>query len=281
MAYLPLTQLARIVDTLRLRIQTHPGATLPTLAELIPKPAVRGLYAGLPVAVVVGIPALSIYLSAYEGAKALLSAHFPAADGSQGLARQLPIFLAAGMTAEVASATIWTPMEVVKSRLQRGGEGNSATMLLKRIWREEGHRGVFRGFWMGIAVWGPQVSLYWMFYETLKSRFLPGYPISPSSGLSEREHALRCIAASSMACGAAVTITNPIDAIQARWQVSGGRAGSLRDLVAAMWKVGGSGAFVRGVGARLAYTVPANAISMGSYEFLKRRVRERGWGWGS
>lgn len=59
--------LASIVDTLRLRIQTHPGATLPSLAELMPKPAVRGLYAGLPVAVVIGIPALSIYLSAYEG----------------------------------------------------------------------------------------------------------------------------------------------------------------------------------------------------------------------
>lgn len=35
-------------------------------------------------------------------------------------------------------------MEVVKSRLQRGGDGTSATALLKRIWRDEGYRGVFR-----------------------------------------------------------------------------------------------------------------------------------------
>jgi hypothetical protein len=36
-------------------------------------------------------------------------------------------------------------MDVVKSRLQRGEDGtNSARVLLGRIWREEGYRGVFR-----------------------------------------------------------------------------------------------------------------------------------------
>lgn len=56
------------MDTIRLRIQTHPSAKLPPLRDLIPKPALRGLYAGLPVALTIGVPAVSVYLSAYEGA---------------------------------------------------------------------------------------------------------------------------------------------------------------------------------------------------------------------
>lgn len=36
-------------------------------------------------------------------------------------------------------------MDVVKSRLQKGEDGtNSARVLLGRIWKEEGYRGVFR-----------------------------------------------------------------------------------------------------------------------------------------
>jgi hypothetical protein len=36
-------------------------------------------------------------------------------------------------------------MDVVKSRLQKGEDGtNSARVLLSRIWKEEGYRGVFR-----------------------------------------------------------------------------------------------------------------------------------------
>jgi hypothetical protein len=64
-------------------------------------------------------------------------------------------------------------MDVIKSRLQKGEDGtNSARVLLSKIWKEEGYRGVFRvsavanymslgnsltflqGYWMSIAVWG-------------------------------------------------------------------------------------------------------------------------------
>ena len=38
-----------LVDTLRVRIQTHEGKTMPPLRQLIPKPW-TGLYAGLPIA---------------------------------------------------------------------------------------------------------------------------------------------------------------------------------------------------------------------------------------
>jgi hypothetical protein len=59
--------------------------------------------------------------------------------------KQAPIYLLAGLTAEMVSGVIWTPMDVAKSRLQRGTEGhNSARRLLTEVYRKEGYRGLFR-----------------------------------------------------------------------------------------------------------------------------------------
>jgi len=77
------------VDTIRIRIQTA-GYPVPPIKELVPRPRIRSLYAGaialsssclvflcveltrslstgLPVAIGFSVPALSVYLSVYEG----------------------------------------------------------------------------------------------------------------------------------------------------------------------------------------------------------------------
>lgn len=101
-----------------------------------------------------------------------------------------------------------------------------------------------------------------MLYESLKTHFIPGYtpassraPSPSVSGLSEESLTLRYILTSSAACTISVAVTNPIDAVQARWQTSGGKDGGLRDIIQVMWRVGGSSAFLRGISARIAYTV--------------------------
>lgn len=52
----------------------------------------------------------------------------------------------------VASGAIWTPLDVLKSRLQTGREGTSAIALTKRIIRDEGWMGLMRGYWVGTAI---------------------------------------------------------------------------------------------------------------------------------
>jgi hypothetical protein len=106
-----------------------------------------------------------------------------------------------------------------------------------------------------------------MLYESFKSKFIPGYipstsraPSQSISGLSEESLPQRYLLTSSAACGISVAVTNPIDAVQARWQTSAGRVGGLRDIVKTMWKIGGASAFLRGIGARIAYTVSLEAL---------------------
>jgi hypothetical protein len=82
------------------------------------------------------------------------------------------------------------------------------------------------------------------------------------------------------ACTTASVVTNPVDIVQTRWQTSGGKItsdglskskeGTLKDVARHLWQQGGPKAFMRGVGVRVVYAVPANAIGMTTYETLKR-----------
>ncbi|KAK4701035.1 hypothetical protein P7C70_g5202, partial [Phenoliferia sp. Uapishka_3] len=115
------------LDTMRIRVQTYPGAVVPPLRELIPKTnTIRALYAGLPVAIAFSMPALSVYLTSYEASKRYLAHHFLPVDQKPSILQQMPIFLIAGGVAEVASGAFWTPLEVLKCRLQKGGEGTTS-----------------------------------------------------------------------------------------------------------------------------------------------------------
>ncbi|KAL8290560.1 hypothetical protein RQP46_002818 [Phenoliferia psychrophenolica] len=264
------------LDTLRIKVQTYPGAIVPPWRDLFPKPRMRSLYAGLPVAVAFSMPALSIYLTSYEGSKRWLAHHLLPKDRKPTLLQQMPIFILAGGVAEIASGAFWTPLEVLKSRLQKGGEGTtSGTKLLGKIWREEGYRGVWRGYWVSMAIFIPSISLYWLIYETLKGKYIPNYdaykPAPPSDpNMGGIPLTARYTLCSVVACTIAASVTNPIELVQSRWQTSAGRGGGIRTIIRDLWKQGGPKAFMRGMGIRVMYAIPANGISMTVYESLKR-----------
>lgn len=115
----------------------------------------------------------------------------------------------------------------------------------------------------------PNISVYWSVYESLKSRYIPGYSATSSSSSRPStpapEHStppgtipltLRYTLCSVTACVIAATTTTPIEIVQARWQTSGGKIeGGLTEIVKTMWRTGGPMAFTRGLGIRIAYAV--------------------------
>ncbi|GJN89540.1 hypothetical protein Rhopal_002527-T1 [Rhodotorula paludigena] len=258
------------LDTLRIRIQTarHP---VPPLRELVPKPRLKSLY---------------------SASKRYFSEQWLPRDAEPTMLQQLPVFIAAGTAAEFASGAIWTPLDVLKSRLQTGREGTSGIALTRKILREEGVRGLMKGYWLGNLIFVPNISVYWCIYETLKQRFIPNYsayrpaspprdspsarpaPDSPSSdAFSGIPVTLRYTLCSVAACSVAATATTPIEVVQARWQTSGasgGAQGGIRQIVRELWRQGGAMAFTKGLSFRIAYAIPANGISMTVYESVKR-----------
>ena len=170
-------------------------------------------------------------------------------------------------------------MDVLKQRLQTGHESTkSATTLIKKIWKEEGYRGVWRGYFFSLAQFGPYVSIYWLTYEALKTRFIPNYVPTqgPQKALQHdflSKTTLLFTACSVGACLTTTILTNPVDIVQTRWQTSGGkitndglsksREGTVRDIVKKLWQQEGARTFMRGTGNRIFYAV---SLSFPSYQ---------------
>lgn len=101
------------LDTVKTRIQVsnspHQGL-IPTFVELV---RTRAVYRGLPIALALSVPGLSVYLTTYDLAKDRLSRQF---DGFG--TDTVQNHMMSGMIAEVFSGLFWTPMEILKSKQQ-------------------------------------------------------------------------------------------------------------------------------------------------------------------
>ncbi|KAF9359250.1 hypothetical protein BGX26_012780 [Mortierella sp. AD094] len=100
------------LDTLKTRVQASnkPLPLLPTFLDLVRN---GGLYRGLPIALTLSAPGLSVYLTAYDLSKDKFSHHFKYL-GKDSVFNHL----ASAAVAEVLSGLFWTPMEVLKSKQQ-------------------------------------------------------------------------------------------------------------------------------------------------------------------
>ncbi|KAG0269293.1 hypothetical protein BGZ95_002135 [Linnemannia exigua] len=100
------------LDTLKTRIQVSNSSQglIPTFVELV---RARSLYRGLPIALALSVPGLSVYLTTYDIAKHRLSRQFHS-FGTDTVQNHMM----SGMIAEVCSGLFWTPMEILKSKQQ-------------------------------------------------------------------------------------------------------------------------------------------------------------------
>lgn len=147
------------------------------------------------------MPAHALYFGSYEASKNIFQ------RGRREEEKSAWVIFVSGFIADVCGSLIWTPMDVIKQRVQMAqsgpersrqmgeGEGlasqgaaspSSAASSVKRhamlpksafnnsweafrtIVREEGVIGLYRGLPVALATFGPYVGLYFTFYEQLK-----------------------------------------------------------------------------------------------------------------
>ncbi|OAQ24210.1 mitochondrial carrier [Linnemannia elongata AG-77] len=195
------------LDTVKTRIQVsnspHQGL-IPTFVELV---RTRAVYRGLPIALALSVPGLSVYLTTYDLAKDRLSRQFEG-FGTDTVQNHMM----SGMIAEVFSGLFWTPMEILKSKQQvenmssgmysstaaTGAAGKSASSptasnvssstlpsasssttsmipkytstanLARQIYQHEGFLGFYRGYFITLGVFVPYSMIYFAAYEQLK-----------------------------------------------------------------------------------------------------------------
>ena len=255
------------LDTLKARAQVRGATTRGVAVAARSTTVIRsigGLYAGFGAVAAFAPVASGAYFVGYESGRARLG------EGAFASA-------ATGMWAQALAGVVYTPMDVIKERLQTqdvlGARQRVATYrnwmdAARVIAREEGARGLFRGYWAQNFVWWPWSATYFVLYERSRAAF------AAVSGDSDDGDAAVSPTASSacatFAASAATTLTHPLDLAKTRLQTMRFESSSLvRVLSDVIRREGFKGVFA-GVGARVAAVAPGSAISFFVYESLKK-----------
>ena len=240
----------------------------PLNTQILASDGPRGLYRGLGAVVLGAGPASAVYFAAAETARAALPALGlpPAAVG--------PL---AGVAAQLAAGVAFTPVDIVKERLQAtrvtgggGGTGTSAVAAVAAALRSGGPASLLRGYWVTNAVWLPWSALYFGGYERLRGWAVArerGEGVGTDAPLSAPTQ----LAVGAAAAAAASLATHPLDVVKTRCQVlsAGDQTMTAARAAALAWRNEGARAFAAGAGARAAQLAAATGLQWLVYERLR------------
>lgn len=205
---------ASVAGAVGSKIVFHPLDTIRTLQQtstnfsyLLPFPR---YFRGLGAAVALTTPAFTTYMVSYRQCKRELAPYY----GETAMAN----YVISGAVAEIVSSVIWTPMEVVKGRMQiLDSAGPSSTMaLVNRIYHKEGIRGFFRGYVMGVVTFLPHSVVWWASYEHCKEYISKTRKDQSSNELTALEYGV----SSAIAGTTAATASNFLDIVKTRQQLA-------------------------------------------------------------
>lgn len=237
------------------------------------------------------IPSQVTYMTCYDHFRAFFlslgeapasvsptAALLPPAATSNITSHTLLASLASGALSRAVSATLVTPLELVRTRLQASDVSHSLSSIVSSLSsqvRSQGPSVLFRG--LPTTLWRdvPFSAIYFMGYETLK-RYMTG-----GSGLGEGEakgglEEFRVAFVSGAVSGSvAAVVTHPFDLVKTRLQAAGHSGGTQQK----GGSVGSSGNSNSSASARTA-TATATAqrsTSQQTMGALKAIMREEGW----
>lgn len=171
--------------------------------------------------------------------------------------------IVSGVGAQFAAGILYTPMEVVKERLQVGAGGAGATTMA--VVRDVVHKGgvgaLWKGFWIGNAAWMPWNAVYWTCYEAGRGACAAS-PLASRDGTVPPAASACCAAASAAVATAA---THPLDVLKTRLQ-TGAASASVRSVAAHAYA---TGALSAGLSARVLSIAPGAGITFLVFEALR------------
>lgn len=270
-----------------------------------------GFYRGLGIALTGAAPGVGLYLSTYyftsQWMRSIYGVLFPSTDcfpdSAPTKAAERPavsesnvhplIYFLSGFVAEAVSCLVWVPVDVTKERLQSQptqlvGRYTGSRDGMRRIYRLEGLRGFYKGYWSTLGSFGPFSGIYFIFYEyfmALIHRHSQGGDLETCAplmaGLGGTVMASLC--------------TNPLELIKTRLQVQhmclgvgtsseparapaerlfSYRYSGLRNGLFEVAKREGIFALWKGVFSRIAFQAPNAACTMMAYEYFTERLRQ-------
>ncbi|XP_038692518.1 mitoferrin-like isoform X2 [Tripterygium wilfordii] len=155
-------------------------------------------------------PAHAVYFSVYEICKEFFSRGNPDNPAAHAIS---------GVCATIASDAVFTPMDMVKQRLQLGnGMYKGVWDCVKTVFRDEGFGAFYASYRITVLMNAPFTAVHFATYEAAKGGLMG---ISPDNADDER---LAVHATAGAAAGAlAAVVTTPLDVVKTQLQCQEGR----------------------------------------------------------
>ncbi|OQR87318.1 Mitochondrial Carrier (MC) Family [Achlya hypogyna] len=228
--------------------------TFDALRHIFRTEGARGLFAGLPPTLMLAVPSTVLYYTSYDHLVHEGSKKFPE------VAFLMPLL--AGSSARIVAATIVSPLELVRTRMQGAQLSGGVLQTLRGAVQQNGVGALYRGLSATLARDVPFSAIYWTCFEQFRQSLEARYPDSTRIQQS--------FCAGAMAGAIAATITTPFDVVKTLQQVDGSMNLSTAQVLRRLIRTQGPGAAMTGLSARLAKIVPSCAIMISSYEVGKR-----------
>lgn len=244
------------VDSLKTRLQSEVG--------FIKAGAFRNLYAGIgPVALGSG-PSAALFFTAYEGTRALFNEY-------AGPEYRMLGDMTAASVGEVTACVVRVPVEVIKQRVQvTAGEQSSSHVLSKCI-REEGFRGLFRGYRSTVIREIPFAFIQFPIWEQMK-RY-----VAKSRG-KEETNAVESALCGFFAGGFSAGVTTPLDVAKTRIMLAdrtdSAASGRITHVIRDIYRKEGLSALFSGVVPRVTMISVGGFIFLGAYDATKHVIRK-------
>lgn len=254
-------------DVIKTRQQVGNSGFRRVAADLWKRAGVKGLYKGFSWSVVGGVPSDVAFWLSYNVFKEVLLQHTQIDE--------CLVHLCAGAAAEVVGLSLYLPLDIISQRVQaqalpgrppprqyhqmRFKRFDGGVQVARLIAREDGLKGFWRGFGVSVGSQVPASAVSMMGYEWFKGQLPQRLPM-----LTEGHPATHVIAGG-LAGTLAVVVTNPVDVLKTRMQVSQENK-SLSHLVNELMVADGVKGFGRGILPRILSFAPRNAMAFVLYE---------------
>jgi solute carrier family 25 carnitine/acylcarnitine transporter 20/29 len=252
------------LDTLRVKLQVDPAARLSSAFRALASEGVRGFYRGfLPPFLFTGLVNTILWGTTFS-----LCDHLAQRGWGDPTSRAV----LATVPASLLSALVVVPMEGLKTRQQTEGGGRRTPLpaLCARVLREEGARGLYRGW---AAVICARVCGGWAYFggnafwlARLNEEWLP----ARGSAWARTRNVL--IAGGLAGVGYWIPAL-PFDTVKSRLMASGSAHAGPRECAAALWREAGLRGFYRGWQPAMLRAFPANAAAFTAFDATMRALQ--------
>lgn len=156
-------------------------------------------------------------------------------------------------------SSFFKPLNLNPDELRRFG---IAIAIARQLYREDGFRSFYRGYFASLICFVPSAASWWMLYQHFNELIF-------KTSLADTMPFMLLNCMSGTLSGATVSIlTNPLDLLRVNIQVH--RPSSYRSAVKYLWKEDKWRIFSKGLSARLTQSCISSALIVFGYETMKR-----------